>query len=159
MQGSGDSACVRSRRYPRHYTCLFAFLIVPGLAGCAPLWRTPTAAPPLAKRTAPSYDGAGCVDGPGRQIVIAQCTGCHSGRLVQQNRATRDGWESLIRWMQKEHGLWNLTPDVEAQVLDYLATYYGRAGEGSGRRLPLAAHLLPPERPARRTHEMHGEER
>jgi len=159
MQGRGNSVRVRNRRYPRRPIRLLAFLIVPSLAGCALPWSTPTAAPALPERAAPSYDSSGFVDGPGRQTVIAQCTGCHSGRLVQQNRATRDGWESLIRWMQQKQGLWNLTPAVETQVLDYLATYYGRANEGSGRRLPLAAHLLPPERQAHRTHEMQGEER
>ena len=64
-------------------------------------------------------------------LVKATCTGCHSSALVLQNRATREGWESMIRWMQETQKLWDLGEN-EDKILDYLATYY--APKESGRR-------------------------
>ena len=73
----------------------------------------------------------GLVFADGFNVVRATCTACHSAKLVTQNRATRDGWEEMIRWMQETQGLWDLGSD-EATILDYLAAYY--APEESGRR-------------------------
>jgi hypothetical protein len=70
----------------------------------------------------------------GFDIVRVQCTACHSGKLVAQNRATRDGWEEMIRWMQKTQGLWPLGEN-EPIILDYLAKNYGP--EETGRRANL----------------------
>jgi hypothetical protein len=78
---------------------------------------------------------------PGFEIVSAQCTVCHSGRLIAQSRADRQGWLAMIRWMQDKQGLWPLG-DNEQAILDYLASQY--APTGSGRRKPLAARLMPP---------------
>ena len=64
-------------------------------------------------------------------LVITHCTPCHSAELVTQNRMTREGWESTIRWMQETQNLWDLGEN-EAAILDYLATYY--APEEQGRR-------------------------
>lgn len=45
---------------------------------------------------------------PNFAIVKAQCTGCHSPKLILQHRFTRDEWLSKIRWMQRNHklGIW-----------------------------------------------------
>ena len=67
-------------------------------------------------------------------IVVGNCTNCHSARLIAQNRATREGWQDLIRWMQKTQKLWDLG-DNEDIILDYLAEYY--APENIGRRRNL----------------------
>ena len=67
-------------------------------------------------------------------LVIANCTSCHSAKMVTQNRATRDGWKSMIRWMQETQNLWDLGENEDA-ILDYLAKYY--SPEKQGRRLPL----------------------
>lgn len=69
------------------------------------------------------------------KIVKATCTACHSSSLVLQNRATREGWESMIRWMQANQKLWDLGVN-EDKILDYLATYYGPS-ENAGRRQNL----------------------
>lgn len=56
-------------------------------------------------------------------LVKNACTSCHSAKLVTQNRATRDGWKQMIRWMQATQGL----PDLgksEGKILDYLAKNY-----------------------------------
>lgn len=88
--------------------------------------------------------------GNGSQLVRAHCGGCHSLRLVTANRASRDGWLHMIRWMQKKQNLWPLDAETEDTILGYLATYYAAdyaadyARIEQPRRPPLAAHLLPP---------------
>jgi len=68
-------------------------------------------------------------------MVKAQCTSCHSSKLILQNRFTRDGWKQKIRWMQANHNLWDLG-ETEKQVLDYLEEHY--APEATvARREPL----------------------
>ncbi|MCF2444279.1 hypothetical protein L0657_09955 [Dyadobacter sp. CY345] len=56
-------------------------------------------------------------------MVKAQCTGCHSTKLISANHFTRDGWKQKIRWMQANHNLWDLG-ETEKQVLDYLEKNY-----------------------------------
>ena len=72
--------------------------------------------------------------GKGFDIVRQTCTGCHSAKLITQNRATREGWKEMITWMQETQGLWQLGP-IEEEVLDYLSTHY--APEQQGRRALL----------------------
>lgn len=67
-------------------------------------------------------------------LVKTTCTACHSSKLVLQNRASREGWLDMIRWMQETQKLWDLEPN-EDKILDYLATYY--APKEEGRRKPL----------------------
>lgn len=78
--------------------------------------------------------------GDGMALVAAQCGVCHSLALVAQNRADREGWTELIRWMQAKHGLWPLG-EFETPILDYLSAHYAPARVG--RRQPLTADLLP----------------
>ena len=85
--------------------------------------------------------GTGLVIAPGFKLVSVHCTVCHSAMLVAQNRADRQGWLQMIRWMQESQGLWPLG-DNEQVILDYLAEHYGP--QRSGRRRPLAVDLLPP---------------
>ena len=67
-------------------------------------------------------------------LVLGNCTGCHSGKLIAQNRATREGWKNMIVWMQQTQNLWDLGPN-EDKILDYLARHY--APEKKGRRQNL----------------------
>jgi hypothetical protein len=67
-------------------------------------------------------------------IVKRACTSCHSAKLVTQNRATRDGWKQMIRWMQATQGLPDLGKD-EGRILDYLAKNY--SPDDVGRRKVL----------------------
>ena len=85
----------------------------------------------------------GLVTAPGLELVKANCTACHSAALITQNRASRDGWLTMIRWMQDTQRLWPLG-DSEGPILDYLAANY--SPRFSGRRAPLPASLLPPMR-------------
>ncbi|MGM9508902.1 hypothetical protein ACS5NO_14290 [Larkinella sp. GY13] len=72
-------------------------------------------------------------------LVVAQCTACHSSKLILQNRFTRDGWKEKIRWMQRTQKLWDLG-ETEPVVLDYLVKYYGPEQKAfDGRRKPIPA--------------------
>jgi len=77
----------------------------------------------------------GLIIAPGFEQVKATCTVCHSPMLITQNKADRDGWLEMIRWMQAKQGLWELKPELENAILDYLATNYGPSA--ASRRAPL----------------------
>jgi hypothetical protein len=64
-------------------------------------------------------------------LVKGNCIGCHSAKLITQNRASREGWKSMIVWMQETQKLWDLGEN-EDEILDYLARHY--APEEVGRR-------------------------
>lgn len=84
----------------------------------------------------PSIDQeTGLVLAPGFEQVKKTCTACHSAMLITQNKAERDGWLEMIRWMQAKQGLWELPADEEKVILDYLATNYGPTR--AYRRAPL----------------------
>ncbi len=77
---------------------------------------------------------SGLVVKEGFEVVVVNCVPCHSGKLIAQNRATRDGWRNLIRRMQKTQKLWDLGEN-EDRIFDYLANNY--APTEGGRRAPL----------------------
>lgn len=82
---------------------------------------------------------SGMINDPNLMMVKAQCTACHSSKLILQHRFTRAGWVERIRWMQKYHKLWDLG-ESEKVVLDYLEKHYGpenAANIGTFRRQPL----------------------
>lgn len=76
----------------------------------------------------------GLVADEGMHLVIANCTACHSAMLITQNRADREGWKKMIRWMQETQNLWDLGANEEI-ILDYLSQNY--APQKRGRRPPL----------------------
>ncbi len=69
--------------------------------------------------------------------VRANCTVCHSAKLIIQNRANRDGWAQMISWMQQEQGLWDLGKN-ESVILDYLSTHYAPLEKGRRDNLNIA---------------------
>lgn len=64
------------------------------------------------------------------KMVKTHCTACHSTKLIQQHRFTREGWIGKIRWMQKNHNLWDLG-ESEKEILDYLEKYYSPGSEAN----------------------------
>jgi len=86
-------------------------------------------------------DYTGLLMTSGWEQVRANCIRCHSAQLITQNSGSREVWKSRIVWMQETQGLSQLNPDVESEILDYLATNYGP--KAASRRAPLAANLLP----------------
>lgn len=61
--------------------------------------------------------------GEGREVVEGLCSGCHSIRLVTQQRLPRERWDDLLDWMVAEQGM--PEPDAETRelVLDYLGSH------------------------------------
>ncbi|MEM9301410.1 MAG: hypothetical protein AAGE01_04825 [Pseudomonadota bacterium] len=87
-------------------------------------------------------DGDGLAEDDGVTDVRNHCVACHSPQLIIQNRGSANRWRELIRWMQAEHGLWPLRPQVETAIVTYLARNYGP--DERSRRKPLAPELMPP---------------
>lgn len=76
----------------------------------------------------------GLIVDDGFEQVKASCTACHSSKLITQNKADREGWKKMIRWMQETQNLWDLGPNEDI-ILDYLAKNY--APKATGRRMNL----------------------
>lgn len=76
----------------------------------------------------------GLIDAPGLQLVVQNCTTCHSSKLISQNRMNLAGWTSTIKWMQETQNLWDLG-DNEETILAYLATNYAPTEKGRRARL------------------------
>lgn len=66
-------------------------------------------------------------EGPGRQLVEANCVMCHSLDYIQMNSVflDRKGWEASVNKMIKVMGAPVGEADAKA-IVDYLATQYGR---------------------------------
>ncbi len=76
----------------------------------------------------------GLKEGTGLAETVANCTGCHSAKLIIQNNLDREAWIANIRWMQATQNLWDLGKNEEI-ILDYLVTNY--PPDNKGRREPL----------------------
>ena len=101
------------------------------------------AGPAIAQAVAPEVDEAtGLAVAPGWEQVRAHCGGCHSHRLVISQRADRQTWLDMIRWMQATQNLWQFEPATEEAILDYLATNY--PPQPNRRRAPIPPTLMPP---------------
>lgn len=88
-------------------------------------------------------EATGLAIAPGWEQVRAHCGGCHSHRLVTGQRADRETWLDMIRWMQATQNLWQFDPDTETAILDYLAAQY--PPDAARRRAPIRASLMPPK--------------
>lgn len=86
-------------------------------------------------------EATGLVIAPGWQLVRVHCGGCHSHALVTGQRADRQTWLEIIRWMQATQNLWQLDPETENGILDYLAENY--PPQPNRRRAPIPPNLLP----------------
>jgi cytochrome c1 len=76
------------------------------------------------------------------ELVRNNCIACHSLKLVTQQRGSATQWLSVIRWMQAKQNLWQLDPDTENRIINYLAENYPPQAEQ--RRAALAPQLMPP---------------
>lgn len=84
----------------------------------------------------------GLIIAPGWEHVRAHCGGCHSHALVTGQRADRQTWLDMIRWMQESQNLWQFEPATESAILDYLAANY--PPQPNRRRAPIPTSLMPP---------------
>jgi hypothetical protein len=66
-------------------------------------------------------------DGPGRELVKANCVMCHSLDYIQMNSPflDRKGWEASVNKMIKVFDA-KVKPDDVPKIVDYLATAYGK---------------------------------
>lgn len=76
------------------------------------------------------------------QLVRAHCTGCHSAKLITQQRGTAQQWLALIRWMQETQNLWKFDADTESRIITYLAENY--PPDEARRRAAIPRALMPP---------------
>ena len=76
------------------------------------------------------------------ELVRAHCTGCHSSRLVTQQRGTAQQWLAMIRWMQKKQNLWQFDTTTENRIITYLSENY--PPDEARRRAAIPHELMPP---------------
>ena len=118
------------------------------LAACSTDEPATTAAPvtdpaPEATAAKPQIDPAtGLIMAQDWELVRANCTPCHSLKLVTQQRGTAEQWLAMIRWMQKKQNLWQFDPGTEGRIIAYLAENY--PPDAARRRAPIPPDLMPP---------------
>ena len=77
---------------------------------------------------------SGLIVDEGYELVLNTCSGCHSLKLVTQNKGNKADWKEVIVWMQETQKLWDLGP-TEGPIIAYLAKNYGQSKKG--RRMNL----------------------
>jgi hypothetical protein len=82
--------------------------------------------------------------GPGRDIVTAACTQCHTAEIIVASHMSRKTWDTTLTWMQETQGLVELEPDIRALILDYLVLTQGFDDEADNRSSPWANPLYRP---------------
>jgi len=109
------------------------------LGGCTTQPAPSTEAPPKAqtetsvKKDEPKKEAkssekvidkdTGLIKDDGMELVAANCSACHSLKLVTQSSGSKQQWTDMIRYMQKNQGLWDLG-EMEKPILEYLAKNY-----------------------------------
>jgi hypothetical protein len=72
----------------------------------------------------------GLPPGPGRDDVMAWCSGCHAMHLVVQQGMSRSRWDDTISWMISEHNMPKPTEAERKALLDYLAKHFDESRGG-----------------------------
>ena len=102
-----------------------------------------TAAKPKTPDSGPVLDPAtGLIVAEDWEIVRANCTPCHSAKLVTQQRGTAEQWLAMIRWMQAKQNLWPFDENTESRIIAYLADNY--PPDAARRRAAIPPALMPP---------------
>lgn len=71
------------------------------------------------------------------KLIKANCSACHSERLLTQQQLDRTNWAKAIKRMQTQEKLWDLGAN-ETKILDYLSTFYGAASKPKTQKLRRA---------------------
>ena len=69
-------------------------------------------------------------------LIEINCLACHGADLITNMKANRKTWLTTIRWMQASEGLWEIPPEDESRILDYLTEHYGERFD-TRRRVPI----------------------
>ncbi len=80
-----------------------------------------------------AIDYQGLSPGAGIELVLENCTVCHSADIILQNHMSREAWDETITWMQEKQGLWKLDKGDRKIILDYLSKAQGRVAHKSSR--------------------------
>lgn len=64
-------------------------------------------------------------DADGVENVAANCTACHSARTFIHMNQGRDWWDDTFERMKRDHGMWDIDPEIRAEMLDYLEEHLG----------------------------------
>ena len=75
----------------------------------------------------------GLPPGEGIDLVLENCTACHSADIIRKNHMNREAWDTTISWMQEKQGLWKLGKDRKI-ILDYLSKTQGVEKSKAGGR-------------------------
>jgi cytochrome c5 len=130
-------------RYALPTTLLFVLLLTACGKEEAPAANEPAPSPEPAASAEPAVDPVtGLKMAENWEIVRANCTACHSAKLVTQQRGTAQQWLTMIRWMQAKQNLWQFDPVTEEKIIGYLADNYPPSQ--SQRRAALSPDLMPP---------------
>ena len=78
-------------------------------------------------------DYQGLPPGKGLELVLKNCTACHSIDIIRENHMSREAWDKTITWMQEKQGLWKLGKDRKI-ILDYLSKAQGEEKNKAGGR-------------------------
>ncbi len=70
-------------------------------------------------------DYQGLTPGAGIELVLENCTVCHSTAIILQNHMSRKAWDKTLTWMQKKQGMWELGKQDRNVILDYLSKTQG----------------------------------
>ena len=76
-------------------------------------------------------DYQGLPPGEGIDLVLENCTACHSTDIIRENHMNREAWDKTITWMQEMLGLWELGKD-RIIILDYLSKAQGEEKNKAG---------------------------
>lgn len=98
-----------------------AKISIPALAVAAILALPST--PPLHAETQLHESGLRVADG--LDTVLANCTVCHSAKIIAQNHMSRERWDKTLNWMREQQGMQELAPNDRKIILDYLAENQG----------------------------------
>ena len=93
----------------------------PATAGQAPSTAAPAAAPAEAATAAPAAPGF--PDGPGKDLFMNTCGGCHGADIVLGQTGTRDTWQDTVDSM-RGRGATGSDDDFKI-IVDYLTKYFG----------------------------------
>lgn len=124
---------------------LMPLALLPACSREAVTDKTETAAetPPVAAATEIGIDPVTGFKMSGDwELVRAHCTGCHSPKLITQQRGTAQQWLAMIRWMQKKQNLWQFDTGTEDRIIAYLSENY--PPDAARRRAAIPPDLLPP---------------
>lgn len=88
----------------------------------------------------------GMPPGPGREKVYYLCGACHSIKIVQQQRLSRERWDKLLVWMVEEQGMPELEANERSLLIDYLGEHYGQDRSAPAANLPQGLEG-PPQQP------------